>query len=140
MKKPLLLAALLLQSCASANTTYIGNGLYEIDSSGAPAAGDAKVRRLLFEEAFKTCAKEGKGFVIMGMEDTSTTSYHASAETNGYGTAQGYRGYAQAQYRTQGTASAYSMRHPGNRAVIRCDGPVDPRLQEQFGEREPASK
>lgn len=133
MKKLILgLTVLTFTACASANSNYIGNGMYEINAKGAPAAGAAKVRRLMYEEAFKACAKDGKGFKLMNSEDTSYTSAMGSSKSNTTAVAASNGYYGVAAVQNQGSSDFNTFRNHGARAIVKCEGPIDEQMAREI--------
>jgi hypothetical protein len=128
------LSLLLLTACAHSSSTYLGNGLHEINAGGGAYTSNAKVREAFVKEAFDTCAAENKGFEILSSEDTS--QHGAIANTNGNAQTAVYGGngsaYANTNYSGQTIVTPYTK--PGSRAVIRCAGEMDPVLVRKYRE------
>lgn len=126
MRKAIILftTLFLLNGCAttyssSARSQYVGNGIHEIAANGNGYTSTDQVRHYLFRKAFETCAAEDKGFVLVSQADTSKT--RSFVNSTAYG------------------VYVNSYEFPGGRALVKCEGPIDQRLEQQFS-REIASE
>lgn len=129
----LALALVALHACASASSTYLGNGLHEINAKGSgPTVSAESVREAFVKKAFETCAEEGKGFEILADQDTSvhgmTANTTGNANTNVYGGSN--TAYANTTYSSQ--TSMIPTTKQRTRTVIRCTGEMDTVLLKKY--------
>lgn len=104
----------LLAGCASqhvhSSSNYIGDGQIEVVSYGDNKATSDDIRAKLYRQAYLACEPKNKGFKIVGDNDLKSIPHWVDV----------------------GELIPDMVPTESYRIVVRCDGAVDPELQEKY--------